>query len=441
MSDELRGFRVAYYAARRQPYPLASMPRNEGRSVETVVVGTGQAGLVMSRLLSEAGREHVLLDRRSSLGGGWQDRWDGFQLVGPNWTVSVPGLDYQGDDPDGYMHRDELIGHWRRYAEVIAAPIELDTEVQRLEGLEGAGRARFRLTTSRGTVDARDVIVAGGPFQRPNVPALAASLAPSILSLHSHDYRSPADLPPGRVLLVGSGQSGIQLTEELVDAGREVILSVGRCGPVPRRYRGRDAFWWLRQLRTRGREAGVTLPTAADLPSPGARFACNPQLTGHGGGHDVNLRLMSEAGLRLAGRLTALDGTVARFASDLGESLRFADGAFAARLQPRIEGFIERIGELFPEHEAATSTYEPPELTELDLRAEGVTAILWTSGYRPAFDWIRLPVLDELGLPIQQDGATTVDGLTFIGTPWLVDMGSANLVGLVSDAESIAARW
>lgn len=417
------------------------MPRSQGRSVETVVVGAGQAGLVMSRLLSQAGREHVVLERRSSLGGGWQDRWDAFQLVGPNWTVSVPGLDYQGDDPDGYMPRDELIAHWRRYAQVIAAPVELDTDVQRLESLARVGAARFRVTTSRGAIDARDVIVAGGPFQRPHVPPLVATLDPSILSLHSHHYRSPADLPPGGVLLVGSGQSGIQLTEELVEAGREVVLSVGRCGPVPRRYRGRDAFWWLRQLRTRGREVGVSLPTAADLPSPAARFACNPQLTGHGGGHDVNLRRMSEAGLRLAGRLTALDGTVARFASDLRDSLRFADGAFAARLQPRIDGFIERVGELFPEHEPDSSTYEPPELTELDLRADGIGTILWTSGYRPAFDWVRLPVLDEFGLPMQQDGATAVEGLTFIGTPWLVDMGSANLVGLVSDAEAIAARW
>lgn len=411
------------------------------RAIETVVVGAGQAGLVMSRLLSEAGREHVVLDRRSTLGGGWQDRWDAFQLVGPNWTLGVPGLDYQGDEPDGYMRRDEIIDHWRRYAEVIAAPVELKTDVERLEAHEGGGAARFRLATSRGTIDARDVIVAGGPFQRPNVPPLAATLDPSILSLHSHDYRSHADLPPGRVLLVGSGQTGIQLAEELLETGRELIMSIGRCGPVPRRYRGRDAFWWLRQLRTRGRELGFGLPTPAELPSPAARFACNPQLTGHGGGHDVNLRRMSEAGLRLAGRLTALDGTVARFAPDLGDSLRFADGAFAGRLQPRIEAFIERIGEPFPEHEPDASTYEPPELPELDLRAEGVGTVLWTSGYRPAFDWVRLPVFDDFGLPVQREGVTAIDGLTFIGTPWLVDMGSANLVGLVSDAETIAARW
>jgi len=411
------------------------------RAIDTVVVGAGQAGLVMSRLLSDAGREHVLLERRSTLGGGWQDRWDGFQLVTPNWTVGVPGLDYQGLDPDGFMHRDELIEHWRRYAEVIAAPVELDTEVIRLEAVDGPGSTRFHLDTSRGRIDARQVIVAAGPFQRPNIPAVAAGLDPSILSLHAHHYRAPEDLPPGRILAIGSGQTGIQLAEELMEAGREVILAVGKCGPIPRRYRGHDAFWWLRQIRVRGAAVGITLPRPADLPSPAARFACNPQMTGHGGGHDVEMRRMAEHGLRLAGRLAAFDGTVARFAPDLGESLRFADAAFGARLKPLLDAFAATLDEELPSYQPSPSTYEPPELTELDLRAEGVSTVLWTSGYRPAFDWIPYPVFDDHGLPVQQDGLTAMPGLAFIGTPWLVDMGSANLVGLVSDAEALAAGW
>ena len=414
------------------------------RSVETVVVGAGQAGLVISALLRQAGREHVLLERRATLGGGWQDRWDAFQLVGPNWTVAVPGLDYEGDEPDGFMGRDELIAHWRRYADVIAAPVELGTDVSRLTALDGHGGAatRFRLSTNRGTIDAKSVVVAGGPFQRPNVPAIAAGLDPSVLSLHSHHYRRPDDLPPGRVLLVGTGQSGIQLAEELLEAGREVVLSVGRCGPIPRRYRGRDAFWWLRALGTQGRELGVTLPTAAELPSPAARFACNPQLTGHGGGYDVNLRHMAlDERVRLVGRLTAFEGTVARFAPDLGESLRFADGFFAARLKSRIDTLIERLGEPLPEQSEEPATHEPPEVERLDLRAEGISSVLWTSGYRPAFDWVELPVLDDLGLPRTNGARTEVEGLAFLGTPWLVDMGSANLVGLVRDAEALASAW
>ena len=395
----------------------------------------------MSALLSRGGREHVLLDRRATLGGGWQDRWDAFQLVGPNWTTSVPGYDYRGTDPDGFMGRDELIEHWRRYAAAIAAPVELETDVTALAAAPGSHTARFRLSTNRGDIEARSVVVAGGPFQRPHVPAIAEGLDGSILSLHSHHYRNAAQLPPGKVLLVGSGQSGIQLAEELLDAGRDVVLAVGRCGPIPRRYRGRDAFWWLRHLGTKGPALGVGLPAPADLPSPAARFACNPQLTGHGGGYDVNLRLMArDERLRLVGRLTALDRTEARFARDLADSLRFADGYFAGRLRPRFETFLERLGEDLPEHVDEPIADQPPEVESLDLRAEGITTVLWTSGYRAAFDWVDFDVLDDLGLPITDAGQTTVPGLSFIGTPWLVDMGSANLVALVRDAERLASR-
>src|SRR5215210_3113797 len=259
------------------------------RSVETVVVGAGHAGLIMSRLLSDAGREHVVLDRRPTIGGGWQDRWDAFQLVSPNWTTSVPGFDYPGSDPDGYMTRDEVVAHFRNYAAAIAAPVDLGTDVTRLTRLDD-GPARFRLTTSRGTIDAREVVVAGGPFQAPFIPPASGGFDGSIVQLHSHDYRNPDQLPPGGVLVVGTGQSGVQLAEELHEAGRPVTLSVGRCGRAPRRYRGRDLFWWLRELATRGADVGTPLPSAANLPDPRARFACNPHVSGHGGGHDTNLR-------------------------------------------------------------------------------------------------------------------------------------------------------
>src|SRR5512140_486981 len=309
------------------------MSRARPRSVETVVVGAGHAGLIVSGLLRQRGREHVVLERRSSLGGGWQDRWDAFQLVSPNWTTSLQGFPYRGRDPDGFMPRDEIVEHFRAYAASIDAPVELQTDVTRLQPNQ-AGRARFRLTTSRGTVDARTVVIAGGPFQAPHLPPAAAMIDPSITQVHVHHYRNPAALPPGGVLLVGSGQSGVQLAEELMAAGRSVTMAVGRCGRLPRRYRGKDIFWWLREMGTRGREVGMGLPTPAQLPDPRARFACNPQLSGHGGGHDTNLRAMARDGLRLVGRLEGADGTRARFAPDLPDTLRFADGFFEARFRP-----------------------------------------------------------------------------------------------------------
>ena len=408
------------------------------RSVETVVVGAGQAGLVLSRLLSQAGREHVVLDRRSSLGGAWQDRWDAFRLVSPNWTVSVPGLDYAGAAADGFMARDELIAHWRRYAVVIGAPVELDTDVTSLQAADRRP-ARFVLETSRGAISARSVFVAGGPFQTPCLPAAASTFRPSVLQVHSHEYRRPDELPPGRVLLIGTGQSGVQLAEELMADGREVLLSVGRCGHVPRVYRGHDFFWWLRELALRGPAVGVTLPLVAELPSPAARFACNPQLSGHGGGHAVNLRQLAAAGARLVGRFLGVGGNVAHFAPDLHEKLRFADAFFGSRLQLRFDTFAARIGIESPVEPQSLPTYQPPEVTALDLQSERIAAVLWTSGYRPAFGWVQLPILDELGLPRQVGGVTEVPGLAFLGLPWMVDMGSANLVGLVRDAEALLA--
>jgi putative flavoprotein involved in K+ transport len=418
------------------------MAAQTARSIDTVVVGAGQAGLVASWHLREAGREHVLLDRRSTLGGGWLDRWDAFRLVSPNWTTSVPGYDYQGSDPDGYMPRDEIVAHWSAYAAAIAAPVELETEVTLLGALDGRrGGARFRLETSRGAIDARQVIVAAGPFQVPYIPPVTAELDASILQLHSHAYRNPDALPPGGVLLVGSGQTGVQLAEELMAAGRAVTMAVGRCGRVPRRYRGKDVFWWLRALATRGPAVGTPLPTAAALPDPRARFACNPQLTGHGAPHDTNLREMAARGLRLAGRLRGTVGTHVHFAADLGASLEFADRFFTERFQATCDTFAERTGEALPPGEFAQFAFDPPEVTEIDLAAEGISTVLWTSGYRPAFDWLDVAVLDDLGLPRQRGGLTDIPGLSFLGTPWLVDMASANLVGLARDAEALARAW
>ena len=415
------------------------------RAVETVVVGAGHAGLVMSSLLTQAGRAHVVLDRRSTLGGGWQDRWDGFQLVTPNWLASMPGFPYRGDDPDGYMPREELIAHFRHYAAAIAAPVQLETDVTRLESIgDEAGAGRFRLTTSRGRIEARDVIVAGGPFQTPFLPAMGTGFDSSIQQLHAHHYRNPEALPPGGVLLVGSGQTGVQLAEELMAAGRAVTMAVGRCGSVPRRYRGKDIFWWFRELAIRGPAFGVGLLTVNDLPSPAGRFRCNPQLSGHGEPHDIDLRRMAAEGLRLTGRLEGAEGTVARFAPDLSEKLAFAQGFFGQMVRADLETYVERAGLSLPEPDEEPFDFDPPPidaLDALDVRAEGISTVIWTSGYRPAFGWIEPPVIDELGLPITTDGRTSVPGLSFIGTPWMVDQGSANLVGLVRDAEALAATW
>jgi putative flavoprotein involved in K+ transport len=314
------------------------------------------------------------------------------------------------------------------------------TRLRPIESGDGRG-GRITVSTSGGDLEARDVVVAAGPFGRPNVPAVAAGLDPSILSLHSNDYRHPGQLPAGGVLLVGSGQTGVQLAEELHAAGRSVTMSAGRCGAVPRWYRGKDVFWWLRQLGTRGRDVGTPLPTPDSLPSPAARFACNPQLSGHGGGHTVSLRRMAAGGIRLAGRLEGFDGRRAIFRADLNENLGFSEHFFVERFKRAFDTFAERVGEaLPPPDEQEPLGFDVAELTELDLAAEGIGTVIWTSGFRPALDWLDLPVLDAFGLPVTEAGQTSIPGLSFIGTPWLVDMGSANLVGVARDAEALVRR-
>jgi putative flavoprotein involved in K+ transport len=413
---------------------MASLPSR----VDFVVIGAGQAGLTVSRHLSRAGRDHIVLERRSTPGGGWQDRWDGFQLVTPNWMTSLPGMPYDGDEPDGFMPRDEIAGRIARYAATIHAPVILEAGVERLRAGLGGG---FVLDTTQGRLEARSVVVAIGGFHRPGIPAIARALPNSVLSVHSHDYRREADLPPGAVMVVGSAQTGTQLVEELRDSGREVYLCLGSAGRVPRRYRGSDIFHWLRELAEHGPEVGVTLPTADQLPDPRQRLAGNPHVSGHGGGHDIDLRRMGEAGTTLLGRLEAIDGDRIRLAPDVREKLSFADGFFAQRFQDIIDAFITAAGiDCPPADPLAVSAFEPPIVEELDLAKEGISTILWTTGYRQDLGWIGLPITDELGFARQTDGVSEVAGLFFIGSLWQHDQVSANLIGLQRDARVLAAR-
>jgi putative flavoprotein involved in K+ transport len=414
---------------------MADLPQ----SVHTIVIGAGHAGLIMSRHLRDAGRDHVVLDRRPTLGGGWLDRWDAFQLVTPNFLTDLPGFPYDGSDPDGFMTRDEIAGRVAAYAAAIKAPVALGTSVDRLTAGPSSA-SRFRVETDQGVVLARDVIVATGAFHTPRIPSTAA-FGPEIHQLHAHAYRNEAALPPGGVLVVGSGQTGVQLAEELHAAGRSVTLSVGHCGRAPRRYRGLDFFWWLRQVVLNGEELGCPLPTVETLPDPRARFACNPQLSGHGGGHDTNLRRFAADGIRLVGRFEGADGERARFAADLAANLTFADEFFDQRFKSFFETFAERAAIDAPPDDRVPFALDVPEVTDLDLEDEGIATVLWTTGYAPDYGWLDVAVLGEDGLPRHVRGVSVVRGLTFIGLLWQHNQASANLAGVAMDAAHLASRW
>jgi putative flavoprotein involved in K+ transport len=408
------------------------------RRIETAVIGAGQAGLTMSWHLQRAGRDHVVLERRSTPGGGWQDRWDEFRLVGPNWTASFPDSPYDGPDPDAFMPRDEIAGRVAMFGQKIGAPIAFEAGVEQLRARPGGG---FELETMQGSLIATEVVVATGGFHVPHVPPIAKDLSPRVLSIHAHHYCRETDLPQGAVLVVGTGQTGVQITEELQLAGREVYLCVGAAGRVPRRYRGRDIFYWLWSLAERGAELGAALPTVAELPDPRGRWGANPALSGHRGGHDTNLRRMALGGTRLLGRLSAIDGERVRIEPNLRDTLAFADRFFDERIRKVVDAFIAADGmDSPPDEPGEIVDYEPPIIEELDLREAGISTILWSSGYRQSLGWIDPQITDDMGFARQDRGVTSVPGLYFLGSLWQHDQTSATLVGMPRDARVLAER-
>lgn len=406
--------------------------------VNTLVVGGGQAGLAVSYWLGRAGVEHQVLERRASLGGGWQDRWDAFCLNTPNLSLMLPGMPYAGPDPDAFMPRDDVVDYFRQYARTIGAPVRTDTDVTRIAPADGGA---FDVETSQGAWRARNVVLATGGFQKAKIPALSAQLPGHIVQLHTNDYRNPGQLPGGAVLIVGTGQSGGQIAEELLAAGREVHLAVSTCPEAPRRYRGRDIFDWLLQLGMNGHKYGFNAPTPEQLPSPALRFACNPLLSGAEGGHDVHLRDLGRRGIRLHGHLESADDCVLTFTDDLPQRLATVESEFGQRTGPMLDAFIAAAGiDAPPAEPRATDDWLPSEPAQLNLATAGITTVLWATGYRLDFSILDIPVLDEWNYPRHRRGVTEHPGLYAVGLPWLTGQASSLVAGVGRDAEYIAGQ-
>ncbi len=399
-----------------------------GEMIDTVIVGAGQAGLSVSHELSRAGRPHVVLER-GRVGQSWRDRWDSFCLVLPNWTVRLAGRSYDGPDPDGFMPRDQVVEYLARYARSFEAPVREGITVDSLEAGPDGG---FLLRTSAGDIVARDVVVATGGYQTPYRPAGIGGLPPGIPLIDSEGYTNPAALPPGRVLVVGSGQSGCQIAEELRLDGREVVLACGRAPWQPRRVADRDVMAWF-----------VGTPfmnmSAAELPSPMARLGANPQASGRHGGHDLHYRTLQALGVVLVGHLLAFEDGRARFATDLADLVAFGDARYNDICKV-IRASAVAQGLSVPELPAPPPfAAEPPDSIELG----SLAAVVVTSGFRPDYRrWVRFAeAFDEMGFPIQADGTSTVvPGLHFMGVPFLRKRTSATLLGVGEDAQVLVER-
>jgi putative flavoprotein involved in K+ transport len=394
-------------------------------SVDVAIIGAGQAGLATSWHLTQAGVDHIILEA-GRVAETWRSRrWDSFCLVTPNWTVQLPGAKYDGPNPDGFMPLAELVAHFQRWASSFAGPVEENCAVTSLEPDGGA----FLLSLPTGKLKARRVVVASGAYQKPYRPAGAESLPKDLLQIFAEEYSNPAALPPGAVVVIGSGQTGCQLAEELHQSGRKVFLACGRCVWVPRRLQGHDIVWWMI-------ESGFMDRTPDKLPSPFARLLGNPQATGHDGGRNLNFRVLYDMGVELLGRYTGAVGTRMQFADDVAASVDFGDARLTDLLK-FIEVYCVATGTTTPTMEM------PPPLraktrTELDVARDDIGAVIWTSGYRPDYGWVKAPVFDEMGFPVQTDGLTKVPGLYFMGVHWMRKGKSSILYGVGEDAEIVA---
>ena len=402
--------------------------------LDTVVVGAGQAGLGTSYFLQKDRRNHVIFEQ-GRIGESWlSQRWDSFQLNTPNFSNTLPGVCYDGTEPDGFWRHSELVACFGRYVERWRLPVRLGVTVISVERADGTGRFVVR-TNGREPVLTRSVVVASGIQHTPKFPTARSRVPGDIAQLHTAEYRNATALPPGAVVVVGSAQSGVQIVEDLLAAGRKVYLCTSKVGRTPRRYRGRDIFEWNVDMKRWD-------TTFASLKDKSESRATQPQISGVGRfGHTVSLQSLARQGAVILGRLLDVDGTNLVLSDEAAAHVRFAD-EFSQKRKDEIDAYLARAGFPPPLDEDEADKPDPraesaSPLTRLDLRDAQVSAIIWATGFTADFSWIRLPVLDQQGLPIHQRGVSPIPGLYFIGFPWLHTRKSGIIYGITEDAEHI----
>jgi putative flavoprotein involved in K+ transport len=398
-----------------------------------VVVGAGHAGLAMSRRLTERSIDHIVLER-GEVANSWRtQRWPSLRLLTPNWQTRLPGHPYTGDDPDGFMPAADVAATLTRYARLAAAPVRTATTVHALR----AAPQGFDIHATDDVLSARTVVLATGTSSLPAIPAVAAAVPSSITALTPLTYRDPAQLPDGGVLVVGASATGVQLASEIHRSGRPVTLAVGEHVRLPRRYRGRDIFWWLEAtgLLAERYDQIDDLTRARHLPSP--------QLTGTPPATTTDLNTLTAQGIRIVGRLGRVIDGVAQFSGSLANTCTLAD--------LKMNRFLNRAdkwatasrldGDLPPPHRFAPTHVDPRSPLELDLASGEITTVLWATGFRPDHSWLDIPVRDRTGR-IRHDGGVVTDapGLYLLGMPVLRTRASTYIHGAATDSDALAGH-
>jgi len=400
---------------------------------DVVIVGGGQAGLAMSRCLSDEHIEHVVLERGQVAERWRSERWDSLRLLTPNWMTRLPGFQYDGPDPDEFMTTGELVAFFERYTSSFSAPVESYTSVERIE----ASDETFLVTTARGVWHTRNIVVATGYADLPFVPAMASRLDGGVHQVVPSEYDNPAALPRGGVVVIGASATGIQLADEIHASGRPVVLSTGRHVRVPRRYRGRDIMWWLDR-------AGILDETEESLPNlEASRRTPSFQLVGRPDHATLDLERLRRAGVIVVGRLTTIDGHRLRFDDDLVKTTAAADAKLATLLRrldrmadgSGLSGFIDAPEPFEPLWPAFVSAP-----TDLDLTAAGIDSVVWATGYRRTYSWLKLPLLDARGELLHHGGVTPFAGVYAIGLPFQQTRKSTFIDGVGADARLLAGH-
>ena len=402
--------------------------------IPVVIVGGGQAGLSTAYCLKQKGIDSIIFERNKAFHSWKVNRWDSFCLVTPNWQCRLPDFhytrDYGGTDPHGFMLRDEITDYLDAFLDRTAPNLHEGVVVTRVAPVESGG---YVVETSIGTWTCDQVGIATGGYDTPIEPDYAKNLSPDVFQMHSVDYRNVDQFPEGGVLIVGTGQSGVQVMEDFTRAGRDVHLAVGPAPRSPRKYRGRDATDWLF-------DAGHYDITIDRHPDPvKAMTQTNHYMSGRDGGKEIDLRRFHvDAGVSLYGSLADMDGTTIRFLPDLKKNLDDADRSYVG-IRDQIDAYIAREGIDAPEEPPFKKVWEPEEeITEIDMAEQGITSVLWAIGFRPDYSWIEADVFDERGKPIYRRGVTDQPGLYFIGLGWLNTWGSGRFLGIEEDSRYLA---
>ena len=397
--------------------------------ITTVIIGGGQAGLAMSRCLSELGIEHVVIER-GRLAERWRRQsWDSLHLLTPNWMTRLPGFQYDGGDPDGFMSVPELIAMFEQYAASTRAPLVTETTVQRVE----RAADRFRVVTDRGVWSADSVVIATGYCDRPAVPPASRRLASSITQVVPADYRRPGQLPDGGVLIVGASSTGVQIADEIQQSGRQVTLAVGRHNRLPRQYRGQDILWWLDRMGVLSQPADEVHAIEISRRQPSLQLVGRPDHT------SVDVSLLHRRGVRVVGRVVDIAGDSVSLADDLIASTAAADIKMAEILI-RIDRFIASNALPATEAEPFRPTWPLAKHVpdRLDLTSEGIRTVIWATGYRRAYPWLRVPVLDGCGEIAHEGGITRAPGLYVLGMQFQRRRNSSFIDGVGDDARVVA---